>query len=399
MDGSPASKCLTEGKMQRLEYILFGYREYRTDDPRGVINLALKRGRTVRLTDKNTVITSLTTARILRHELSALGFVPIGAPRGIGGLIAQIPSHIPSVIALILATVIYFLSTDIVFDVRISGNNTVSEEQILNELSAAGFGVGSRWSKTNKNAVELSVLMQSDDIAWININREGRVAYVSLIELRDMPDPPPTYAAANIVAAEDCVIEEISVTRGTPVVKVGDTVRRGDLLISGIIEGEGGTEYAIAEGVVRGSSSLRLETKIDREYTETVTREGALATLTLKIFDFNINILQSYGNLPQGCVIIEEKSNITLLGRLLPISIVRGKYLEYGNTTRRLSDSELVEKVAMLHRGDINNTLVGRDLVSIRTDGRFTDGGYLLESLIVYSAEVGRVVEIKTEDK
>ncbi len=384
--------------MQRLEYLIFGYHEYSVSDPRTLLNLAIKRDRTARLTPKNTVIISIPSSRLMKKELSDLGATEIGAPRGIGGLISQIPSHIPMVILLILALALYILSTDLVFDVRVSGNEIMSEQQVLDELSAVGFGVGSRWSKIDRNAIELSVLKRAEGIAWININREGRVAYVSVIELRDIPAPPPTFTAANIVATEDCVIEEITVTRGTPVVKVGDTVRAGDLLISGIVEGDRGTEYVMAEGVVRGSSSLSIETKIDREYTESLPREGALATLTLKIFDFDINILQSYGNLSEECVIIEEKRNIALFGRRLPASIVRGKYVEYESITRRLSDSELVEMITQLHREDINLALADRDLISIRTDGRFTDGGYVFESLLVYSAAVGRVAEIKTED-
>ncbi len=382
----------------RLEYLLFGYREYRLDSARELINLALRHSRTATLTRRGTVIVSLPTARILKGEIIALGGLPVCNDRGIGGAICSVPSHIPTLIAALLSLFLYLFSGDLVFDVQISGNETVSEEQILAELSASGFGVGSRWSKTDRNAVELSVLRQSDTLSWISINREGRSASVTVMELADVPEPPPVYSAANIVADRDCVIEEITVIRGTPAVKVGDTVRKGDLLISGIVESEGGTEFVMAEGIVRGSSSESVITEISREYTESLTREGALAALTLKIFNFRINILQSYGNLPEGCAIIEEKQNITLLGKRLPVSVIRQKYAEREEIRHTLSDAELPLKAVKAHREDINSALSGRDLISVRTEGGFTDGGYKMQSLVVFSTEVGRVTEIKTEE-
>ncbi len=382
----------------RLEFLLFGYREYSLESPKELINLALRHSYAAVMTRRGTVLLSLPSSRRLAAELSALGASAVGAPRGIGGLASAIPSHIPTVIALVFSLFIYFFSSDLVFDVRVSGNESISEEAVTEELRRAGFGVGSRWSKTDKNAVELAVLSASDTLAWISINREGRVAYVTVLELADVPPAPPTYPAANIVATRDCVIEEITVVKGTPVVRVGDTVRAGDLLISGIVESEGGTEYVMAEGVVRGSASEVVSTEIPREITESHPREGALAAFSIKIFDFNINILQSYGNLEGECAIIEENRNITLLGKRLPVSFTAKRYAEYDEITYALTDAQLPISAGKAHREDINTLLSGRDLLSIRTEGAFTDGGYLMQSLVVYSMEVGRVIEIKTEE-
>ncbi len=382
----------------RLEYFLFGCREYSLDSPRELINLALSSSRTATLTPRGTVVLSIPTAKGLREQINALGAREVAKPRGIGGLIISLSRHIPTVGAVVISLFLCIFSSDLVFDVQISGNGRVSEEQIIAELDAAGFGVGSRWSKTDESAVELSVLQASDTLSWISINRRGRTAYVSVLELDSVPVAPPAFTAANIVASCDCVIEEITVLRGSAAVSVGDTVREGELLISGIVEGEGGTEYVMAEGIVRGTSSERITTEISRRSVEAVTREGTLAALSVKIFNFNINIFQSYGNLPEGCAIIEEKSNITLLGRRLPVTVVRGKYAYSEQSVRTLSDSELPIAAGNAHTERLNSALLGRDLISLKTEGEFTDGGYKMQSLAVYSAQVGRVVEIKTED-
>ena len=39
----------------------------------------------------------------------------------------------------------------------------------------------------------------------------------------------------NIIASQDCTITEIVTASGTPVVKAGDDVKKGDILISGAV--------------------------------------------------------------------------------------------------------------------------------------------------------------------
>ena len=380
--------------MVRLEYILFGYCELALDSPRELLNLALRHSRSAAVTERGTVIISLPTARLLKKELEKLGVKRVGEPRGIGGAVIGVKSHVPSLVALLLAVFVYVYSCDLVFDVRVEGNESVSEEKIIAELESVGFGVGSRWSKTDRNAVELAVLDGSDTLAWISINRQGRVATVTVIELASGILPPEDNTPCNIVADRDCVIEEITVVSGTPAVKVGDTVRRGELLISGIVETERGTSYVKAEGTVRGRASESVTTEQERTVVKTELSEDGIATVALKILNFRINIFKSYGNQHGNYAIIESNKNIVANGVRLPVSIICGKYVLTHEWEQTLSDAELPSAAGLLHTERLNGFLDGKDLISIRTNGRYTDGGYLMESLVVYSAEVGRAVRI-----
>jgi hypothetical protein len=210
---------------------------------------------------------------------------------------------------------------------------------------------------------------------------------------------PPDTTPANIVADRDCVIEEITVVKGTPVVKVGDTVRRGDLLISGIIETENGTEYVRAEGTVRGTSSTTISTEMGRTVTDTTTNDGGIATFCVKIFNFRINIYKNYGNRQDDCVIIESSKNIILHGTRLPVALIYGRYAVTEEYTLTLTDADLPICVGRKHSENLTDFLTDKDLIGIRTDGEFTDGGYLMKSLVVYSTDVGRLAEIRMENQ
>ena len=62
----------------------------------------------------------------------------------------------------------------------------------------------------------------------------------------------------NIIASQDCTITEIVTASGTPVVKAGDDVKKGDILISGAVylyddnNEVLDTNYVSAEGTVYG---------------------------------------------------------------------------------------------------------------------------------------------------
>lgn len=61
----------------------------------------------------------------------------------------------------------------------------------------------------------------------------GQIVQVLVTERQQPPDTRAPYAVANVVAARDGVLTEVSVTEGMRLCAVGDTVRQGQLLVSG----------------------------------------------------------------------------------------------------------------------------------------------------------------------
>ena len=148
-----------------------------------------------------------------------------------------------------------------VWDIRIEreeGDSDFSSALILEELEEAGLAVGDRWSRIDRDGVETALLSSSSHIGWVSITRTGAVAHVKVREKTKFRGEPVAEedGYANIVAAFDCVIEEITVVRGFAVVSVGDTVRAGDLLISGILPEEAGGGFCRAEGSADNSGGV-----------------------------------------------------------------------------------------------------------------------------------------------
>ena len=298
---------------------------------------------------------------------------------------------------LIMLFVILF-SSNLVWDVRISGNSTVSDSKIVYALSDLGLEIGAFWNEIEKNKIENEFLMLLEDIGWININRRGSVAYVEVVEnsYDEFTEDVSSKKYSNIVATDDCVIEEITVVKGTAIVKPGDVVKKGDLLISGVLTSDEG--LCKAEGTVKGRLTDRVVVTTERSYKIEQEKRERLYSLTLNLFNFSINIFKIYGNLAEECDIIEDVKEYSFFGMCkLPFGITREYSQRYTFTDGLYSDSEIVEITSVKLASAVHSRLISADLYKIKTYGEFTETGYKMYSDLVFCAEIGRAIEISVD--
>ncbi len=316
---------------------------------------------------------------------------------GLPGVIYQNRVRSLSLISVIFGIILNIFLSNLVWDVRVIGNRDIEGDVIAEKLEASGLKIGTSWQSLDKNEVETALLAAMPDVSWISINRRGTVAYVEVRERADVPSPDNgIYPPSNIVALKDCVIEEITVKSGVAMVAPGSVVRAGDMLISGIVTTESGTQFVRAEGSVRAHVADKIVTEVKREEIETIEEEYRVCERTLNILGVRINIYKNYGNLPDGCDIIEDKENITLPGgKKLPLSLVTSRAVSQVNITTTYTDSELPALAAMRLEEKFAEILSNKDLIKLKTDGEYTELGYRITASIVTSEDVGKEVKIE----
>ena len=200
------------------------------------------------------------------------------------------------------------------------------------------------------------------------------------------------------MASADCVIEEITVTKGYAVCKVGDSVKKGDLLISGVIPSEFGSQYCYAEGTVVGRIKDEIVAECGRNYTKKEPNGEKTVLLDVKIFDFIINIFKKYGNIQEECDIIRDVKTYSLFGKSkLPFEVYTESITEYREKECSYTDSEIIFAAGRMLERKLNDSLRGCDLLRLRTEGEFTDGGYLMRCEAVYLTEVGEELSFAVE--
>lgn len=318
---------------------------------------------------------------------------------GLFGIYKRIEHKKTLLIASIVSIFMVILSSSVVWDIRIEGNERIPDSQIIMQLSRCGFSLGDFWSFMDRSEIESRFLKENLDISWININRRGTVAYVSVIESEAgnaKEEAPIGYA--NVVAEYDCIIEEITVKSGIAVVRPGDVVKKGDLLISGILSAESGGGLCYADGTVIGRMSDTVTVEVDREYEKKIRSGERLCDITVNFFDFSLNIFKIYGNSGKGCDIIENVKVFSLLGeKRLPFSVSTKHLAEYDVTRESYTDEQIVRVAGERLNAMTLARLAECDLLKIKTDGEYTDNGYSMTSYIVFLTDVGGVSKFSVE--
>jgi similar to stage IV sporulation protein len=242
------------------------------------------------------------------------------------------------------------------------------------------------------------MLGKCEEISWININKIGTTALVRIIERKDMPEViMPALGYANIVADRDCVIEEITVSAGIPTVKVGDTVKKGEVLILGVENNERG-KLIRADGYIVGRVEDKITTVLmrDREVKTRLSEETV--SVNIKIFNFSLNIFKKYGNSDKECDIIEGKRRVVLFGKYkLPITFEVKSRVSYGKKIESYTDAELAKVCSVRHRQLVKQRLLDKDLTKIKTESSFDGDSYGITSSVIYSARVGVLSEVLVE--
>jgi len=141
--------------------------------------------------------------------------------------------------ALVMGVVLTLLS-NLLCIVSVTGNERIPDETVFIQLEQCGLIKGKFIRMIDLKSVKRKMLSVNDDISWIGINIKGVKAEVEIVEKVLKPHIIPKNEPVNIVAAKDGIVEEIVLKDGFLAVQKGDTVRKGQMLVSGISESKQG---------------------------------------------------------------------------------------------------------------------------------------------------------------
>lgn len=140
------------------------------------------------------------------------------------------------VIGFVLFLLICFICSLFVWKVEVTGNDKIQVEEVIAQLKECGLNTGKIKYLVNADDVVEQMMIKRDDLAWIGIEIEGTKAEVKIVEkvmIPDMLEETP----CNIVSDKVGIITTLNVKIGSQQVQLGDTVQKGQILVSGIIEG------------------------------------------------------------------------------------------------------------------------------------------------------------------
>ncbi len=285
----------------------------------------------------------------------------------------------------IIGSIVYIMIllylSNYIWIINVEGNNSIATQEILNSCKEIGIYEGIKKTKINNKYDSQRLQLIEKRIAWCSLNTEGCVLTVNLSEVTNS-DKKDREIPSNLKAKIEGKIKKINVRSGNSLVKVGDTVSRGDILVSGIIENMSSTQFVYSSGEIIAETKRTFSAQED--YIQNISFENGeiITRYTLNFLNFKIPLFLGKVNNDFNCFC--SVKNLCLFNKKLPIKIAKEQYKILEKTTMTYDEKELEQKL----ENNIKNQIEDFNLIkykSIDKEINYTKTGMLLK--ITYICE------------
>lgn len=276
---------------------------------------------------------------------------------------------------ILFCVILYFLN-GFIWNIEVKGNNNVRTSEILNLCNEMGIKIGASKGKINTKICSEKLLISNENLAWSAFNIEGCVLTVDVTEVKNKKDDKASLPT-NIRAACDGKIEKISVTSGNCVVSVGENVVKGQLLVSGIIEGMHSTEYVHSTGEIIATTNKTYTYTLN--YIQEKNQYGDKIKNRKVLSIFAINIPLYLGKMGDNYVSGDLRSKTVF--KNVPIIIYERDFTPYKKTKKKYKDDYLKRQAEQMLRLKIESNGI-YDYKVEKTSVEKTNKGIKVEFLV-----------------
>ncbi len=248
--------------------------------------------------------------------------------------------------ALLLLAVLIYVMSSFIWMIEIVGVKQVEKEKIIRQLYAEGLREGVYKGKINKRVIENRILIHMPELSWIGIQIKGTKAVVEVVEKREEPPIVSRNDACDIVAAKDGVIQKLLALNGDSLVKDGETVRKGQVLVTGRIVRQGldvryvhamaqvnaRTWHEDAEEILLQQVEYKQTGRTDRQYKLKILDREFSRKRTAKFKEFN-----EY---------IRERNLLSFGDYIFPVKLIEYKYMELEPEIKQITVEEAKARCA-----------------------------------------------------
>ncbi|KHD85197.1 sporulation protein YqfD [Heyndrickxia ginsengihumi] len=253
--------------------------------------------------------------------------------------------------------IIITLLSNMIWGVDIKGASPKTEHQIRKELDKLGVRVGNfQFFMDNVETIQHKLTNEVPNVTWIGVNLQGTTYHFQVVE-KNTPKKNKKLAPQHLVANQKAVIEDMYVEQGKPVVKIHQYVKKGQLLVSGIIGNDKEKYPVAAKGKVYGEtwykSNVELPLKSDFQvYTGNEQRkhEIKIGKFRIPVWGFGKVTYKKYDK-------AEVEHYIRFLKWTLPIQYVETTFRKKEEVHREYTKQEAINKAKLLGKSDLKTKI------------------------------------------
>lgn len=376
---------------------LYGYFDFTVSGrfPERFLNIAAKKG--IRLWNTNGGKETLNASAGLRDMELVIKAADnsgcraeIKKQHGLPELCKKYANRFGLLAGAIIGAVLCVYMSGFIWNIKINVPDDINEYEVRRELSENGLYEGVKYRYDDISRTERRVKIIDSRISWISINVYGTNAVVEISTKKDNKDRRAEKDSEitplnNMISKADGTVTRVEAEGGKPLVKPGDGVHRGELLISGIIPYNDGSS-GIADN--RGKVFAKTYRRISFSLPEKIKRiqydiDGSVRKTDIIFSGIDIPLTINSSPLSPCCKrIVDQK--VTMSENDLPFTIRNEEIIPYSEYETIISEQEAekeLETKYMLYKMFLSSE---NDITILSEKIKYDKigGSYILTSLI-----------------
>ena len=285
-----------------------------------------------------------------------------------------------------------------VWVIEVQGCKDLEPQQMVNALEQLGVKRGSWKRSIDQSEIKRQLLRIVKELSWATLNLHGNTATLIIRERTMPPQQIATGVPANVVALRDGQIKRMEVSNGRSILKDGDTVRAGELIVSGVFEDVRGiTHFVRASAKVMAHIPETITVEVPLEQQSCILTGKVVKRNYIEVFDFKLPLFL-YKKL-EGKYKLESWQNTPeLLGLTMPFNLVRENYIFYETQKHTLNEESALriarKKLDALERKSWDGEILSRSLNAVCENNKL-----ILKADYVIEADIAKQVEIPIFDR
>lgn len=247
---------------------------------------------------------------------------------------------------LLFLLMVLYLPTRVLF-VQVEGNQNVPTKMIEEKAQQCGVYFGASRRSVRSEKTKNALLSAVPELQWAGVNTVGCVAVISVRERSEKEMDGNRTGVSSVIAARDGVVSNIIALRGNVLCKVGQAVKKDQVLVSGYTDCGISIKAERAEAEIMAFTTRQMQVITPAIYRVRGDATRCETRYSLQFGKNIINLWKDSGISDATCVKIYKVNHLTLPGGFqLPISVISETLTYYSSTDNACLDFEWVEPLS-----------------------------------------------------
>lgn len=301
----------------------------------------------------------------------------------------------------IITAALFAYITSFVWVIEVDGNEKVDTQIIMTALENNGFKIGTFRYGVDVSALQNKMLLEVDGLSWLWVDIKGTRAVVQVKEQIPIPAIVDRERPCNIIASTDGLITDINATYGEKMVSIGEVVKKGDLLVSGISDTKyGGIHYLHSAGSVKARTWHSKSADFPMKKINFLKTSKKISKNTINFFGFRVKLYMN-DNLPYEYSDERYETHYLSIGEnfVIPISLESRTYHELSRSEEKLTAEQATETAVNELCAQLDESLADGTVVVNKTHEVAVNGNGQINVKVNYECieEIGIEVPIEVQ--